>query len=576
MTFRAKPVVKRGRPWERSDRRNFLTNLGFGLVVVVAVLILVIAAAVNWYNEHLSPVGSVNGQSITRDEFTAAFRAEAARYIIALRRIDDEFNAGRLTASERDSQQQSIEQRAQQLGAIVLERIIDGRITENLATQEGISVAPEEVEAQIDEEATLPEQRHLWLIEVEPEIDDDAEEPTAAQKAAARTKADQALADLNGGKSWDEVSRALSTSTDAATGGDRGWITDESGLEQNLLDAIFALEQDAPSAVVEGEDGVFRIARVTEIVAEERDPVYREALATEGVDMAVYRRVVHNDLLAEKLSDKIKAQALGAGPQREVKEIFIGASSTEATPTGAVKVRHILYAPKDDPDGASTVPPEDPAWKEAEDAARAAYARIAADKSLFDELAREESDETGADSSGGKLGYLDPSMAASAGGQLDQAFADAIFKAGLKAGDLIEPVKSAFGWHVIQVMYYPPDIDQANKIRSDILGGADFATLARDFSDGEEAADGGELGWVARFQRSAEVEKAIFEATVGQITTPVVIEGEGIHLFLVTKEETRTPDAEQAETLENEAFSNWYQAKKTAFVITRDDSFVGG
>ncbi len=167
-------------------------------------------------------------------------------------------------------------------------------------------------------------------------------------------------------------------------------------------------------------------------------------------------------------------------------------------------------------------------------------------------------------------------MAAGAGGQLDQAFADAIFKAGLKAGDLIEPVKSAFGWHVIQVMYYPPDIDQANKIRSDFLGGADFATLARDFSDGEEAADGGDLGWIAKFQRSAEVEKAIFEATLGEITSPIVIENEGIHLFLVTKEETRTPEGEQAETLENEAFSNWYQAKKTAYEITRDDSFVGG
>ena len=576
MTFRAKPVVKRGRPWERSDRRNFLTNLGFGLVVVVAVLILVIAAAVNWYNEHLSPVGSVNGQSITRDEFTAAFRAEAARYIIALRRIDDEFNAGRLTAAERDQQQQSIEQRAQQLGAIVLERIIDGRITENLAAQEGLTVSAEEVEAQIDKEATLPEQRHLWLIEVEPEIDDDAEEPTAAQKAAAKTKADDGFEELEGGKSWEEVAKAVSTAADASTGGDRGWIIDESNLDQALIDAVFALEEDGYTSVIEGEDGVFRIGRVTNIVAEERDPVYRDELATEGVDMAVYRRVVRNDLLAERLSDKIKAQALTAGVQREVKEIYIAAGSTEALPTGSVKVRHILYAPKDDPDAASTVPAEDPAWKEAEDAAKATYAKLVEDSSLFDELARDDSDETAAESSGGKLGYLDPSMAASAGGQLDQAFADAIFKAGLKAGDLIEPVKSAFGWHVIQVMYYPPDIDQANKIRSEILGGEDFATLARDFSEGDEAADGGELGWIAKFQRSSEVEKAIFEATIGQITQPVVIEGDGIHLFLVTKEETRTPEGDQAETLENEAFSNWYQARKAAIEITRDDSFVGG
>ena len=49
MTFRAKPVVKRDhRPaWETQDRRNFYLNLGFGLIVVLAVLILAIAAAVS-------------------------------------------------------------------------------------------------------------------------------------------------------------------------------------------------------------------------------------------------------------------------------------------------------------------------------------------------------------------------------------------------------------------------------------------------------------------------------------------------------------------------------------------------
>ena len=44
MTFRAKPVVKRSRnQWESQDRRNFYTNLAFGLVVIAAILILIIA-----------------------------------------------------------------------------------------------------------------------------------------------------------------------------------------------------------------------------------------------------------------------------------------------------------------------------------------------------------------------------------------------------------------------------------------------------------------------------------------------------------------------------------------------------
>ena len=70
MTFRAKPVVKRAhRPaWEAQDRRNFYLNVGFGLIVLLALLILGIAIGLSYYNDHLASVGSVNGQSISKDE----------------------------------------------------------------------------------------------------------------------------------------------------------------------------------------------------------------------------------------------------------------------------------------------------------------------------------------------------------------------------------------------------------------------------------------------------------------------------------------------------------------------------
>ena len=67
MTFRARPVVKRfQRPsWDSRDRRNFYLNLGFGLAVLAALLIVGAAVVLSYYNEHLAPVGSVGGQSIT-------------------------------------------------------------------------------------------------------------------------------------------------------------------------------------------------------------------------------------------------------------------------------------------------------------------------------------------------------------------------------------------------------------------------------------------------------------------------------------------------------------------------------
>jgi hypothetical protein len=71
MTFRAKPVVKRDhRPtWEGQDRRNLFLNLGFGLIVVIAVGILVVAAGYTYYTNHLAPVGSIDGQTVTKDEY---------------------------------------------------------------------------------------------------------------------------------------------------------------------------------------------------------------------------------------------------------------------------------------------------------------------------------------------------------------------------------------------------------------------------------------------------------------------------------------------------------------------------
>ena len=55
MTFRAKPVVKRSHKpsWESQDRRNLYLNIGFGIVVVSAVAILLIAAGLSYYNDHL-------------------------------------------------------------------------------------------------------------------------------------------------------------------------------------------------------------------------------------------------------------------------------------------------------------------------------------------------------------------------------------------------------------------------------------------------------------------------------------------------------------------------------------------
>ena len=90
MTFRAKPVVRRfQRPsWDTRNRRNFYLNLGFGLAVVAAVVILGIAVAISYYNDHLATVGSVDGQSITKDDLRDRTAIETWRLQIAQRRVN--------------------------------------------------------------------------------------------------------------------------------------------------------------------------------------------------------------------------------------------------------------------------------------------------------------------------------------------------------------------------------------------------------------------------------------------------------------------------------------------------------
>jgi parvulin-like peptidyl-prolyl isomerase len=579
MTFRAKPFVKRTqrRAWDSRDRRNLYTNLGFGLVVVVAVIILAAAAAKTWYDQHLAPVASVNGLAITKDDFSARFDIEAFRLEQARSRVNTEAAAGRLTPEQQQTQLQFIEQRLQQIGAIVLERLIDARVTTALAAQEGVQITSEEIDARLTEEATLPEQRHAWVIEVEPKIDDDKEEPTAAQKADAKAKADKALADLVAGKKWEDVAKGVSTASTAPIGGDLGWMSKDSAYDQAFLDALFALPPNGRTTVIEGEDGVFRIGRVTEIVAETVDQVYRDEIVNKGIDLETYREAIRTDLTLDALEKKINEAALGATVQRKVSEIFIQAPSESETelPEGSIKTRHILYSPNDDSEKARDVKADDPAWAKAEADAKAAYDKIKADKKQFDAIARAESDEPGADISGGKLPYFDPTMVTGETG-LDAAFAAAIFKEGLKAGDLLEPVKSAFGWHIVQVMYFPPDLDQAKKLKTEIDGGADFAQLARDYSEGTEAKDGGALDWIARYQLNKKLEDAIFATPVGKASDPLVVEGEGIHIYKVLQETTRTPEGDQKTALEQQAFSNWYEAKKLEFDIKREVDFSGG
>ena len=135
-------------------------------------------------------------------------------------------------------------------------------------------------------------------------------------------------------------------------------------------------------------------------------------------------------LLMEQLLQTEAKAAITPEAMKKVYEEAVAKSGTEQE----VHARHIL------------VPTEDEA--------KAVLAEIKKGTD-FAELAKQKSKDPGAAAEGGDLGYFGKA-------QMVPEFAEAAFK--MKKGDVSEPVKSQFGWHIIKVEdkrdRQPPEFDK--------------------------------------------------------------------------------------------------------------------
>ena len=89
-------------------------------------------------------------------------------------------------------------------------------------------------------------------------------------------------------------------------------------------------------------------------------------------------------------------------------------------------------------------------------------------------------------------------------------------------------------------------LDNANKILTQLRGGASFAAYARQYSEASTAAVGGDLGWVRPEQLPAPIAAALREMPEGAISNPIPVAG-GFSIIAV--QQTRkilTPDPRDA------------------------------
>jgi parvulin-like peptidyl-prolyl isomerase len=567
MTLRARPVARRrGRAgWDSGDRRNSLINAGFFLAIGISVLILIGYAAWSWYDDHFGAAATVNGQVITKDDVRNRARIEGFRLNYVSQRINTLLAKGRITQADAQQQLQFIAQRQDQLASLTVQRLVDNLLMGKLANDDSITVSDEEIDKEITDEMTVGEMRHVWMISVQPDVDPTTGEVGDQQKRDAQTKATQALGRLQQGQSWEDVARTVDETGLAPQAGDLGWLQKESGYDQKFMDAVFAADVTKPTAVIEGDDGTFRIGRFTESAPPEVDDTFDTQLENASISAADYRVAARGDVIRTKLSDKVVADLQQPGKQRHVLEIYLpdNPGSGVGNEPG-VKVRWIVFSPNDKTEGAASVPADDPAWTKAKADADAAFAALKADPNKFDAMARSGSDEASAKTTGGKQPWIYATTT------IDAAIKNAVLVDGLTNGQLLAPVKGQIGWYVIQFMRPEGDGDVAflTDLKAKLTTDALFAQAAKDSSEGKEAKSGGDLGWIMPGQLSDDLDKAILEAEIGKTSDVVTVQSDGNYLLRVLAEETKTPTPEQIKIIKDSGFSYWYTKQKEAATIT--------
>jgi hypothetical protein len=326
MTIRVRPV-DRGRSSRDPNRRTFYMNIAFGITVIVAILILVVVGVTTWYNAHLAPAATVDGVTITKDQFFERASVEVFRLQQLENQIKGDLDAGRISTTEAQSRVTSINNELDDsqgaFSTTIVEKLIDTNLQAKLAAQLGVAATPEQIDQRIIDEKTRKEERHVFVIASAPKVDTGKTTPTDAQKAAAKKVADDALAAVKGGKSFQDEAKAVSTDASSTSGGDLGWIDSTATEDADWQAAVFKLDANGMTDVILGADGTYRIGLVTDIAPAQVDAAWDQKLADAKISQAAYRATITSEVIRTDLGDKILADSTTSGTEKQVQELYI-------------------------------------------------------------------------------------------------------------------------------------------------------------------------------------------------------------------------------------------------------------
>jgi parvulin-like peptidyl-prolyl isomerase len=119
-------------------------------------------------------------------------------------------------------------------------------------------------------------------------------------------------------------------------------------------------------------------------------------------------------------------------------------------------------------------------------------------------------------------------------------------------------------------------VDQADRLAVQLQEDPDaFAAVAEaESEDARSAQDGGELGWMIRYQNDAAQDKAIFDLTKpGEVSNPVIT-GSGIYIYkLLNTSEQRFISQSQRDQVSSSGFTRWLDELRTKAGVWIDSEF---
>ncbi|MBK5930285.1 peptidylprolyl isomerase [Halochromatium salexigens] len=252
----------------------------------------------------------------------------------------------------------------------------------------------------------------------------------------------------------------------------------------------------------------------------------RAALEANGVSFDDFREDTRRQIITSRLQQEEIVKGINVSTQEVAR--FVETERDSLITRNEVRLRHLLIALPEDPSQAQV--------EQARDKARGLVKRLRQGED-FARLARANSDG-GRAQEGGDLGWF----------PLDEVPSLAVRPAQtLGRGELTDPIRSPSGFHIIQVSDIKGDTpkpvtqtkarhilirtsevvsDQDAKrrleqLRMRIVGGDDFATLARSHSDDTGSAlNGGDLGWVNPGDTVPAFEREMDDLAPGEISQP--------------------------------------------------------